>query len=454
MKKVLAFLLGIWLLSSCSSSSDGSTESSTSQSIADSTYRPAFHFSPKKNWMGAPVSMIFHNGEYHLFYEFNSKENSAESNSWGHAVSKDMLTWNELQPIFEDKRAKGGSIVLDANNTSGFGENTLIAIMNEDDEVSLSYSLNGSEWTKYKSTLLELQGTPKVSWNADSNQWIMTLTQEDKIIFFSSNDLISWSQEGELNLDKPYSSAELFAISNTWGLLLNGNDGVDLMIGEFDRSTFIPVSKPSLFDLGFDNGAGTIMKTQDRYVFIGLMNNKTNSNSSPTKSWNSLLTLPREITLAENDQFKSFPIKEIASIVVAKRRGKLKLLKSTSSNWYSLTPISKSQKVELTISNDASEKIILKYDQSTFTLDRSKSGLNEFDSGFSEVITREYVSLSDTIKFDIFIDHSSVEIFINDGRVQFSSLVFPQNSYKSVSLIVDGELENASAILYDIETVM
>lgn len=456
MKKVLAFLLGIWILSSCSSSSDGSTESAISQSVLDSVYRPAYHFSTAKNWVGVPLSMVSFNKEYHLFYQYNASGTKASSNSWGHAVSPDMLKWKEMPSIPDLGDFDQGSVVADVNNTSGLGQNILVAITADDDELSLSYSAdNGINWNDHSDNpILEFEGTPKVSWIAETNQWLMTMTEETEVTFFSSDDLILWSQESQLSLNKPASSAELFSMQDAWGLLLNSETGIDFIVGEFDGSSFSPSGDATPFDLGPDNTAGTILKMEARSVFIGMMNNPAYMNDLPTKSWKSMLSLPRELSMNENNQLLSFPIKELNAVLNAKRRGKLALLKSSASNWYSFSTLSLSHDIELTISNYSGEKILLTYDQSSFTLDRSKSGLTGFNSDFSKVITSEYKSLSDTIQFDVFIDRSSVEIFINDGQIQFSSLAFPQNPYKSVSITVDGENRNVPAILYDVEVMM
>jgi fructan beta-fructosidase len=35
------------------------------------TYRPQFHYSPAQNWMNDPNGLVYYNGQYHLFYQFN-----------------------------------------------------------------------------------------------------------------------------------------------------------------------------------------------------------------------------------------------------------------------------------------------------------------------------------------------------------------------------------------------
>ena len=87
-------------------------------------YRPAYHFSPAKNWMNDPNGLVFHKGVYHLFFQYNPLGNVWGNMSWGHAVSHDLLTWKQLPvaiPTGDTDWIFSGSIVVDENNTSGFG---------------------------------------------------------------------------------------------------------------------------------------------------------------------------------------------------------------------------------------------------------------------------------------------------------------------------------------------
>jgi len=76
-------------------------------------YRPQFHFTPAKGWIGDPNGLLRHRGEYHLFW-------------WGHAVSNDLVYWRQLPyPMTGDDgsfKYFSGSVVVDHRNTSGFGD--------------------------------------------------------------------------------------------------------------------------------------------------------------------------------------------------------------------------------------------------------------------------------------------------------------------------------------------
>ena len=64
-------------------------------------YRPQFHFSPPENWMNDPNGMVFYKGEYHLFYQYHPESTVWGPMHWGHAVSKDLISWEHLDIALE-----------------------------------------------------------------------------------------------------------------------------------------------------------------------------------------------------------------------------------------------------------------------------------------------------------------------------------------------------------------
>src|SRR3954453_20926388 len=90
----------------------------------DQPYRPQVHFSPERNWTNDPNGLVFYHGEYHLFFQYNPFGDTWGHMSWGHAVSRDLVHWQQLPvaiPELGDEMAFSGSPVVDYQNTSGFG---------------------------------------------------------------------------------------------------------------------------------------------------------------------------------------------------------------------------------------------------------------------------------------------------------------------------------------------
>ncbi|MER2493183.1 glycoside hydrolase family 32 protein [Catenovulum sediminis] len=189
-------------------------------------HRPQFHFTPQANWMNDPNGMVYHNGEYHLFFQYYPDDTVWGPMHWGHAVSKDLVHWEELPiALYPDEHGWifSGSAVADVNNTSGLGtkENPpLIAIYtyhNEPERLAgsknyqtqgIAYSLdNGRSWTPYKGNPVLIGPNipdfrdPKVAWYEPDQKWIMTLAVDDHVSFYSSPNLIDWKFESDFGID-------------------------------------------------------------------------------------------------------------------------------------------------------------------------------------------------------------------------------------------------------------
>src|SRR5699024_6139121 len=123
--------------------------------------RPQFHFTTRRGWINDPNGLIYHDGEYHLYYQHNPYECEWENMHWGHAVSKDLIHWKELPvALFHDVLGTmfSGSAVIDSDNTSGFGSDETPAMViaytadNPEKQVQcIAYSLDkGRTFTKYR----------------------------------------------------------------------------------------------------------------------------------------------------------------------------------------------------------------------------------------------------------------------------------------------------------------
>lgn len=138
---------------------------------------------------------------------------------WGHAISSDMVTWEELPiALYPDEHGDifSGSCVVDFRNTSGFQNNSdippIVAVFTSAGPLgqrqSVAYSLDkGMTFTKYENNPVLSDPAyadyrdPKISFMEDSSKWMMSLAVGDKIQFFSSSNLVDWSLDSEFGAD-------------------------------------------------------------------------------------------------------------------------------------------------------------------------------------------------------------------------------------------------------------
>ena len=353
---------------------DTKSISSLEKSVEEALYRPNFHFTPKANWMNDPNGMFYLNGKYHLYFQYYPDGNVWGPMHWGHAISKDMISWEE-QPIaiYPDELGLifSGSAVVDINNTSGFGKDGITPIVamytyqNMEGEKAkeidfqtqaIAYSLDeGMTWKKYnKNPVISNPGIkdfrdPKVIWNAKSNKWIMVLAAANKIMFYSSKNLKDWDLESDFGQefgqhDGMWECPDLFPIKiegtdkTKWVLIVsinpaapNGGSGTQYFIGDFDGTKFTLDSnfKTQLqkqnavwLDYGRDNYAGVtwsnIPKKDGRKLFIGWMSNWEYARDVPTETWRSAMTIPRELKLKKAEDkylLVSNPVSELSKYV-------------------------------------------------------------------------------------------------------------------------------------------
>lgn len=187
------------------------TASSSIAQVGRELYRPVFHYSPSFNWMSDPNGLVYYQGKYHMFYQYNPLGVQPGRNcSWGHAVSPDLINWEEKPvaiPVQNGVMAFSGSVVVDWNNTSGFGINNkppLVAIYTgksnvEDQRVAFSND-DGLTWTNYSGNpVLSMNNNqfrdPKVIWHEESQKWIMVVSQGSYqgIRYYSSQNLKNWT---------------------------------------------------------------------------------------------------------------------------------------------------------------------------------------------------------------------------------------------------------------------
>ncbi|MDR8393409.1 glycoside hydrolase family 32 protein [Aliifodinibius sp. S!AR15-10] len=499
----LLLIFGI-LITACQSSEnrqEGVETASQEATTYNEQYRPQFHFSPAKNWMNDPNGLVYHDGEYHLFYQYNPFGDTWGHMSWGHAVSDDLVHWEHLPVALEEENNVmifSGSAVVDHNNTSGFGSADnppMVAIYtghHTDQELQdqrIAYSTdNGRSWTKYEGNpVLDEEMAnfrdPKVIWHEGSQQWVMVvaLPTEYKVRFYGSENLKEWNLLSEFGPSGAtggiWECPDLFELAvdgdsdqSKWVLQVDlnpggpfGGSGSQYFVGEFDGKTFAQdpdtEGETRWVDYGKDFYAvqsyDNIPENNGRRIWISWMNNWQYAEQIPTSPWRSAMTIPRSLSLQTFDDgihLVHQPVQELQQLRGEHHQfeqqeisGASDLLAEVSSNGNQLEVIAsfsvdEADTVGFKVAQGTSEETVVAYDavNGYLFVDRTNSGQTDFNENFAGVHKAPLKQVEGEVKLHIFIDRSSVEVFGNDGRVVITDRIFPSDGSDGISLFTTG----------------
>lgn len=495
-KTAMSFLFSLFLLVACGENSDSNgeiplpTDKEENESNGDNVqtetynelYRPQIHYTPAKNWVNDPNGLVYADGIYHLFYQYNPKGNDWGNMSWGHATSTNLIEWKE-QAVALERDALGdifsGSAVCDAENTAGFGKGAIVALYTSagsHQQQSMAYSTDGGKsFVKYdKNPVIPNSSEsdfrdPKVVWHKETNQWIMALAKGWKyeIEFWGSSDLKKWTKLSSFSTSVnacnkgQWECPDLLRMNyqgkDKWVLIVSVNpggpvsgSGTQYFIGDFDGTSFVADERdyPLWLDYGMDNYAGvTWSNVEGRHILIGWMNNWNYAGTVPANPWRSAMTLPRELNLIEYDDeliLASTVVEEIEDIadewkeIASESLGvsdayQLKLELDLTKNASIMLKNAIGEYLEMTV-NVATRQLI--------THRTSKTGQYSFAGNFAiPSIKSPFNADGDKVVLDIFVDRSSVEVFTENGSMVQTNIVFPNGIYNQ--LVVEGQKVNA-----------
>jgi len=464
-------------------------------------YRPIYHFTPEYGWMNDPNGMVYKDGEYHLFYQYNPYGCMWGNMHWGHAVSKDLLSWEHL-PIALAPDGLGaifsGSCVVDKNNTAGFGKDAIVAFYTSagaSQTQSMAYSLdNGRTFTKYAGNPIVTSSArdfrdPKVFWYELTQKWIMILAVGQEMQIFSSANLKEWSYESSFGEGQGahggvWECPDLIQLpvkgtdQKKWVLICNLNPGgifggsaTQYFVGEFDGHRFVNES-PALtkwMDWGKDHYATVTWSNApaNRTIAIAWMSNWEYANDVPTMQYRSANSVPRDLYLYEQDgetYLASVPSEELlalrdkpvkkGSFKVNKVREVKKLLKENSGAYEIEVKVKNVNANEFgfQLYNSKGEEVSFSYNLSTkqFSMDRAQSGKTSFSKHFAAV-TSAPIKQQSTYTLRLLIDKCSIEAFDGDGKFAMTNLVFPSEPYNDMKFYSkDGSCQVISLNVYQL----
>ncbi len=481
--------------------------SAVPQRTNNGPFRLQYHFTPPRNWTNDPNGLVYYQGEYHLFYQFNPFGTKWGHMSWGHAVSPDLVHWRDLPVAVEEENGImifSGSAVVDEHNSSGLctahgpDRSCLIAIYTghtpQRQTQNIAFSNDrGRTWTKYKNNPVIDLGLkdfrdPKVIWYAPGRKWVMTaaLPDQHKVRFFESPDLIHWKALSDFGsagaTGGVWECPDLFQLpveggaGTRWVLIVNinpggiaGGSGTQYFIGDFEGTRFTNENKPSealWLDYGKDYYAVVSYfghkPGDERRIMIGWFSNWQYANDTPETDWRGAMALPREVTLVQTGQgirVRQQPVRELqelrkvfpkASIVPAAQTKPMTLAEA-GRQLQAATGDGKSLELEIVFVPGEARRYGIKvlgqgmngtvvgidHDKREIYIDRTRSGKVGFSKQFPG---RQIAPLppAATVKLNIFIDRSSVEVFVNDGAVTMADRIYPGPHDTGLSFFAEG----------------
>ena len=492
-------------------------------------YRPSYHFTPLYGWMNDPNGMVYKDGEYHLYFQYNPYGSKWGNMHWGHAVSRDLIHWEHLDPaIARDPVGHifSGSSVVDKKNTAGFGKDAIIAIytnnsVNHDEVQCIAYSNdNGRTFTKYEGNpvLTPFDGLkdfrdPKVFWYEKDKCWFMIVSADKETRFYKSKNLKKWdyvSAFGKGLGQQPcqYECPDFFQLpvngdekNKKWVMTMNINPGcwfggsaTEYFVGDFDGKNFTcpDANEVKWLDWGKDHYATvTFSNTGSRVLAITWMSNWQYANLTPFKQNRGANGLPRELKLYEKNG-KYYISEDVAPEALALRKGTKELGSQTVEGEKAFAGATSGMEgafeIEADVTADANgiagielynnkrERTLIYIDmkEGKVVMDRTESGLTDFGKQSvphdielawdkqraaegkqpariensinykNDFALATWAPLSlcqegkKTFHLDIFADKSSIELFVDGGRIAMTNLVFPVAPYENVKLYSKG----------------
>lgn len=276
--------------------------------------RPQLRFSQIQGWNNDPNGMVFWNGEFHLFWQSNPVGLPWGNMYWGHAVSKDLVHWEELplalRPYGNElpKEKKVPSMAVGqcfsgcAVPAWDSGNGDLLAFFTDTavgESLAVSHDA-GRTWT-YEGLLVPHRGRdPQLNWFPETKTWLMSVYDERDserlIAFYQSKDRQNWERTGEISGFFECPNLNRMAVdgdpANTrW--VLWAADGL-YVVGDFDGKTFVPEHEGKFrVHYGQFYASQCFSNTPGRLVQIGWARIPMDENTP----FNQAFTLPIELTL-------------------------------------------------------------------------------------------------------------------------------------------------------------
>ncbi|CAN5742059.1 hypothetical protein BH11BAC3_BH11BAC3_08300 [soil metagenome] len=422
--------------------------------------RGQFHFSPKRGWTNDPNGMVYFNGEYHLFFQHNPYGRGWGNMTWGHAVSKDLIHWKELDDALHPDQfgpVFSGGAVVDVDNTSGLGKPGKPAMVMFHTAARawgqyLSWSTDGRTFQTLDHAVVPRinkdNRDPKVIWYEPTKKWVMVLwvergdNEQHSMQILTSPDLKNWTKAsvvvGGIGNDR-----YLFECPEFYELPVEGSNGIkkwvitgantQYAIGTFDGTTFTPEQEKLQNQHGRDFYAPqTFSNIPDgRRIEMGWWRTHTDKDEM---AFNQSMSIPLEHKLVQTKEgirLTRMPVKELESLRIKNYNKGTVTLKENSTNPLKDINIELAE-IRMEIVPGKSKELILDIRGVRVTYDVTNQQL------LVDGVNAPAPLINGKLSLIIYADRIGLEIFANNGLLFMPININLDDANRSLSLSVKG----------------
>lgn len=469
--------------------------------------RPQYHFTAPRNWLNDPNGLIQWQGQYHLFYQFNPYTPLSDTKHWGHAVSVDLVHWDDL-PIalaptpgsYDADGIYSGSAVNDDGIPtilySGVrGPHQLVCVATSDDQLLRWSKDHANPVVPDFPPGLHLLQTPdgKIHyrdpsvWREDDTWWMIVGSGiagvGGTVLLYRSSDLRNWEYlhpllVGDLNQRDPvwtgsmWECPQLFPLGNRHILLISvWHERRTLypayMSGSFSDGRFTP-EHIGVLDAGSHYAPQTLRDDQGRRILFGWLREQRSLETMAASEWNGVMSIPWVLSLGDDGTLRYTPAAELAALRdnyrhfagLSVESGQIVPLQGVSGDCLELqatiTPgAATSVGLALRRSVDGTEETRIVYQPTSGQLfvDKTQASLDDHADR-----TRHEMHLAlpadEPLRITVFLDRSVIELVAND-RVVLSERIYPtRDDSLGVAILADGGQATVEALdIWDMRSI-
>ena len=457
--------------------------------VENNRWYPLYHVAAPIGWINDPNGFCTYKGQYHLFYQYHPYSAQWGPMHWGHVVSKDLVHWKHLPialtPVEDYEKEgcfSGSAIEKDGKLYLMYTGNT-----HEGQKQCLAISEDGIKFEKFEGNPIidspqidEVNAVdfrdPKV-WQHDGKYYSVIGSKTPggefgQVLLYESDDLINWTFKSIVARAKAnegnmwecpnfceVDGQDVLIVSpmgiNPVGKKFWNSVNSGYMIGKLNYEDGVYTHRDfKMIDYGSDFYAPQVTQLDDgRCIMVGWMAMWFADMPEQKDGWAGLMTVPRELSI-KNGRVFTVPIKELKSLryggvthkdIKISEPAKLDGIKGITGELLIDVDLKQSGNFAIEVRVGKEEETSLTYDKATaiFAVDRENSGAGPKEKREVELMP------SDVLKIRIYLDRSSLEIFLNDGEAAMSERIYPAETSDDIVFVpLEGELTLKKVTFY------